>query len=56
MHLPREGVGTVFRSESFLSLQGRRLCMYDQPQTLAVDRSVNALWPLAAGCHHIYIG
>ena len=29
--------------------------MYDWPQTLAADRSVYALWPLAAGCHHIYI-
>ncbi len=29
--------------------------MYDWPQTLAADRSVNALWPLAAGCHYIYI-
>ena len=28
--------------------------MYDWPQTLAADRSVNALGPLAAGCHHIY--
>ena len=26
-----------------------------RPQTLAADRSVYALWPLAAGCHHIYI-
>ena len=24
--------------------------MCDWPQTLAADRSVNALWPLAAGC------
>ena len=29
--------------------------MYDWSQTLAADRSVYALWPLAAGCHHIYI-
>ena len=28
--------------------------MYDCTQTLAADRSVNALWPLAAGCHHMY--
>ena len=30
--------------------------MSDRPQTLAADRSVYALWPLAAGCHtYIYV-
>ena len=40
----------MFRSESIPSCEGCRLCMIDWPRTLAADRSVNALWPLAAGC------
>ncbi len=45
----------MFRHESFPSWRGCRLCMSYWPQTLAADRSVYSLWPLAAGCHHIYI-
>ena len=30
--------------------------MYDWPQTLAAERSVNAIWPVAAGCHHTASG
>ena len=46
----------MFRSGSFLSWQGCRLCISPGPRTLAADRSVYSLWPQATGCHtYIYI-
>ena len=48
----------MFRSESFPSYDEAADCAYIAiagPRTLAADRSMYALWPLAAGCHTISI-
>ena len=51
--MSRRGYRTMFRSESFSQLTRLQTVHSAGPRTLAADKSVYALWPLAAGCYTI---